>query len=60
MTDEFVLRYDDMELGREWYYLFYGDRDWELEKVGSVFVLGYLFEDGQGSQRSMHQLLHTK
>ena len=43
MIDGFVLRYDDMELGREWYYLFYGDHDWELEKVGSVFVLDYLF-----------------
>ena len=60
MTDGFVLRYDALELGGEWYYLFSGDHDWELEKVGSMFVLDYLFEDGQGSQRSMHQSLHAK
>jgi len=47
MIDGFVLRYDDMELGREWYYFFYGDHDWELRRKEVCFVLDYLFEDKQ-------------
>ena len=45
MIDGFVLRYDDMELGRDWYYLFYGDHDLELRRQEVCFVLDDLFED---------------